>query len=131
MLVVLRKDQQLIGCVDDDGVKIVNIYKPPSSQMTITAIPVFSHPCLYAGDFNCQHTDWGYTFTSQNGEQLADWAAKSNLHCYTILRMLLVSSLVDGALELIQIWLLRVLVSAGPWTGVYWKSFLGPNTDLR
>ena len=66
-------------CVDIDGVKIVNIYKPPTSRMIPSAIPVFPHPCLYASDFNCQHVDWGNNTTSPDGESLVDWATKSNL----------------------------------------------------
>ena len=30
--------------VDIDGGKMVNFYKPPISQLTLTAIPVFPHP---------------------------------------------------------------------------------------
>jgi len=44
-------------CINVDECKIVNIYKPPHSLLTPTAIPVFPYPCLYSGDFNCQHTD--------------------------------------------------------------------------
>ena len=55
------------------------VYKPPTSRMIPSAIPVFPHPCLYAGVFNYQHVDWGYSFTSPDGESLADWATKSNL----------------------------------------------------
>ena len=57
-------DQSLEGSateclrVNVDGYKIVNIYKPPNSQLTPTAIPVLQHPCLYSGDFNCWDTDW-------------------------------------------------------------------------
>jgi len=44
-------------CVDVAGHKIINVYKPPSSRLTPTAIPTFPHPSLYAavslprGDF--------------------------------------------------------------------------------
>ena len=78
-------DQSLEGsaiewlCVDVDGCNIVNIYKPPNSQLTPMAIPVFQYPCLYAGDFNCWHTDWGYDSITPDGERLADWAAQGNL----------------------------------------------------
>ena len=44
-------------CVDIDGIKIINVYKPPTTRWLPSVIPMFSHPCLYAGDFNCQHTD--------------------------------------------------------------------------
>ena len=69
-------------CVDIDGYKIVNVNKPPVSQLTLTAILVFLHPCLYAGDFNCHPTDWGYSYTNLDGKRLADWAAKENLFLY-------------------------------------------------
>ena len=44
-------------CVDVDGYKIVNIYKPPPKRLQVSDLPVFTHPCLYAGDFNCPHVD--------------------------------------------------------------------------
>ena len=77
-------DQSLEGsanewlCVDVDGCKIVNIYKPPNSQLTPTAISVFQQPCLSSGDFNCWNTDWGYDSISPDGECLANWAALDN-----------------------------------------------------
>ena len=43
-------------CVDIDGIKIINVYKPPTTRLTPT-IPVFPHPSLYAGDFNCRHRE--------------------------------------------------------------------------
>ena len=47
-------------CVVVDDYKIVNVYKPPPTQLRTLDLPVFPHPCLYAGDFNCRHVDWGY-----------------------------------------------------------------------
>ena len=47
-------------CVDVDCYKIVNVYKPPPTRLRSLDLPVFPHPCLYAGDFNCRHADWGY-----------------------------------------------------------------------
>ena len=66
-------------CVDICSFKVINICKPPPSQMTLTSTPMFSHLCLYAGDFNCQHTNWGYTNTNEDGSCLATWAAGGNL----------------------------------------------------
>ena len=40
-------------CLDVDGCQIVNIYKPPPTRLQVSDLPVFTHPCLYAGDFNC------------------------------------------------------------------------------
>jgi len=45
-------------CVDVAGYKIINVYKPPRSQFTPTAIPTFPQPSLYVGDFSCQHVNW-------------------------------------------------------------------------
>ena len=44
-------------CVDVDGYKIVNVYKPPPTRLRTLDLPVFPHPCLYAGDFNCRHAN--------------------------------------------------------------------------
>ena len=63
--------------VDICGFKIINVYKPPLTQMTPTSIPI--HPCLYAGNFNCQHKNWGYTNTNEDGSCLATWAVGGNL----------------------------------------------------
>ena len=38
----------------------------------------FPHPCLYAGDFNCHHVDWGYDNSNPDGECLAGWASANN-----------------------------------------------------
>jgi len=38
-------------CVDVAGYKIVNVYKPPRSQLTPTTIPTFPHPSLHGGEF--------------------------------------------------------------------------------
>ena len=66
-------------CVDICGFKIINVYKSPPSQMTPTSIPMFFRPCLYVGDFNCRHTNWGYTNTNEDGSCSATWAAGGNL----------------------------------------------------
>ena len=55
------------------------IYKPPTLQLTPTAIPLFPHLCLHADDSNCQRTDWGYSYTNPDGKRLADLDAKENL----------------------------------------------------
>ena len=55
-------------CVDVDRYKIVNVYKPPPTQLRILDLPVFTQPCLYAGNFNCRHADWGYDDNSPDGE---------------------------------------------------------------
>ena len=56
-------------CVDVDGYKIVNVYKPPPTRLRSLDLPVFPHPCLYAGDFNCRHADWGY----DNNSPVSAW----------------------------------------------------------
>ena len=69
-------------CVDVDGYKIVNIYKPPPTRLRTLDPLVFPHPCLYAGDFNCRHADWGYDDNSPDGECLAGWAS---INCLALL----------------------------------------------
>ena len=41
-----------------------------------------SSPCLYAGDFNCCHADWGYDDNSPDGECLAGWVS---INCLALL----------------------------------------------
>ena len=60
-------------CVDINGCKIVNVYKPPPTRLQASDIPVFAHLCLYASDFNLSHADWGYGANSVDGECLAVW----------------------------------------------------------
>ena len=57
-------------CVDVNGYKIVNVYKPPPIRLQVSDLPVFPHPYLYAGDFNCQHVDWGYDANTADGKYL-------------------------------------------------------------
>ena len=57
-------------CVDVDCYKIVNIYKPPPTRLQVSDLPVFTHPCLYSGDFNCPQVDWGYNTNSADGDCL-------------------------------------------------------------
>ena len=45
-------------------------------------LPVFSHPCLYAGNFNCCHVDWGYDDNNLKGECLAGW---ESINCLFLL----------------------------------------------
>ena len=68
--------------MDVDGYKIVNVYKPPPTRLRTLDLPVFPHPCLYAGDFNCRHADWGYDDNSPDGECLAGWAS---INCLALL----------------------------------------------
>ena len=65
-------------CVDVDGYKIVNVYKPPLTQLQASDLPIFPHPSLYAGDFNCPHAHWGCGAKSVDEECLASWASINN-----------------------------------------------------
>ena len=66
-------------CVDIDRYKIVNVYKLPRIRLQVSDLSVLPHPCLYAGDFNCQHVDWGYDANSADGEFLVGWENTNNL----------------------------------------------------
>ena len=69
-------------CVNVDGYIIVNVYKPPPTRLQSLDLPVFPYPCLYAGNFNCRHADWGYDDKSLDGECLAGWAS---INCLALL----------------------------------------------
>ena len=66
-------------CVDVDGYKIINVYKPPPMQLQSLDLPLFPHPCLYAGDFNCRHVDCCYDNNSPDDKRLAGWASITSL----------------------------------------------------
>ena len=55
----------------------INVYHPPRSRFTPTAIPTLQHPSLSVGDFKCQHVNWGYSKTS-DGESLDSWVTANN-----------------------------------------------------
>lgn len=48
--------------INISGTTIINIYKPPSSVWPDNMIPVFDNPCIYSGDMNCHHIQWGYRY---------------------------------------------------------------------
>ena len=61
---------------------IINVYKPPPTRMTRALLPVVNHPYIYhvyAGDFNCHHTEWGYSRFNNDGTCLVEWASANNL----------------------------------------------------
>ena len=55
---------------------------PSPTRLRTLDLPVFPHPCLYAGDFNCRHADWGYDNNIPDGECLAGWAS---INCLALL----------------------------------------------
>ena len=119
-------------CVGVDGYNIVNVYKPPLTRIYPSAIPVFPHPCLYAGDFNCQHVDWGYSVSSPDGECLAVWATNSNLALLHNPKGAASFSLDAGTQEPTLTWHSQALVqTAASQKDKFWRSSLGPNIDPR
>ena len=66
-------------CVDVDGYRIVNVYKPPPTRLQASDLPVFPHLVLYAGDFNCPHANWGYRTSSADGKYLVALASLNGL----------------------------------------------------
>ena len=75
---------------------VVNVYKPPPSTLTVSALPLVQAPAIYAGDFNCQHTDWGYFHTTPDGETLCEWASNANAQLLFDPKEPQVSTLQDG-----------------------------------
>jgi len=65
-------------CIEVAGCKIINVYKPPRSQLTAATVLLFPHPSLYVGDFKCQHVNWEDNTASTDGESLDSWATSNN-----------------------------------------------------
>ena len=119
-------------CVDVDGYKIVNIYKPPPTRLQVSDLPVFTHPCRYAGDFNCPMSTGVITPTARMETGYWPGQAAIILPFSTIPRMNLVFTLGAGTLALTRILpsppsvlIVACLIDA------FWRSFLGHNIDLR
>ena len=60
------------------GYKIVNVYKPPPTQLRFLDLPVLPHPCFYTGDFNCRHADWVYDDNSPD-------LTRASMNCLALL----------------------------------------------
>ena len=58
---------------------MLNVYKPPPSELYTISLPSLPAPAICAGDFSCQHTDWGYIHTTKDGETLSDWASSAEV----------------------------------------------------
>ena len=79
----------LVSCPSDSPVEwtatlveevtIINIYKPPSFRLQPNTLPIFSAPCIYAGDFNSHSTSWGYSSTNPDGFALEDWSSTAGV----------------------------------------------------
>ena len=67
-------------CIDIEGYKIINVYKPPPSQMLPTAIPVFPPPPALA--ISTASTLTGDTPTSPEW-RLLPWAIIKTSLCFT------------------------------------------------
>ena len=58
---ILRKSAIEWSLADIGSCKIINVFIPPTSQLTLTAIPVCQSPVFTQVILTAmQHTDWGY-----------------------------------------------------------------------
>ena len=89
-------------CVDVDGYKIVNVYKPPPTRLQTLDLPVYPHPCLYAGDFNCRHATGATTTTVRTVSAWLAGQVLTVLPSYIMPRTLPVFIPVAGTLAPIQ-----------------------------
>ena len=119
-------------CMDVDGYKIVNIFKPPPTRLQVSDLPVFTHPCLYVGDFNRPMSTGVITPTARMETAYWPGQAPITLPFFTFPRMNLVFTLGAGTLALTPILSSppSVLIVACP-IDAFWRSFLGHNIDLR
>ena len=119
-------------CVDVDGDKIVNIYKPPPTRLQVSDLPVLTHPCLHAGDFNCPMSTGVITPTARMETAYWPGQAPITLPFSMIPRMNLAFILGVETLALTRI--LRLppsVLTVACLTNASWRSFLGHNIDLR
>ena len=66
-----HRHRRLSGCA---WTLMVNVYKLPRMRLQSLDFPGFPHLCLYTGDFNCHHVEWGYDDNRADGECLVGWA---------------------------------------------------------
>ena len=90
-------------CVDVDGYKIVNVYKPPPTRWQSLDLPVFPHPFLYTGNFNCRHADWVMMITVRTASAWLTGQVLIVLRSYIIPRTLPV--FIPAAGTLAPIWI--------------------------
>lgn len=77
-----RQPYQLqVSCIVIElfGVKVINVYKPPSQSRPDMVLRREIHPAVYVGDFNSHHSLWGYANNNANGNKLVDWVESLNL----------------------------------------------------
>ena len=70
-----------IGMADSEGSECNYhqcVYATPT-RLTRASLPVVNHPCIYAGDFNCHHTEWGYSRSNNDRTCLVEWASANSL----------------------------------------------------
>ena len=119
-------------CVDVAGYNIINVYKPPLSRFTPTAIPTFPHPSLYVGDLNCQQVHLGCNKTSLDRESLDSCATSHNLGLLYNPKKQPASSHTDGASAPTQTWPSRISARiADCRTDVFLESSRGHNIGLH
>ena len=73
-------------CVDVDGYKIVNVYKPPTMRLRSLDLPVFPHPFFMLAILTLVML---IGVTSPDGECFAGWASINNLALPYIAKFLL------------------------------------------
>ena len=65
--------------VEVEGTTVINVYKPPVSALNKSDISIFPLPCIYAEDFNCHSTAWGFQANSHNRSALEHWASIADM----------------------------------------------------
>ena len=88
--------------------EIVNVYKPPTTRLQASDLPVFPHPCLYDGEFNCPHADWAMVATAWMESAWLVGQVLTALLSFIIQRILAAFILAAGTVVLTLI--LRLLV---------------------
>ena len=111
-------------------VTVINVYEPPPAPLTTASLPGVNHPCIYAGDFNCHHTEWGCSESNGDGTCLVEWASADSLTLLCNPGGLVASTLPAGTLVRTRTWLLLAALGIGRLPHVMcWSGFQGAGVD--
>ena len=129
----LKSDTEWL-CVDNNGYKIVNVYKSPPTRQQASNLPVFPHPCIYTDDLTVRMLTRAMVQTMWMESAWLIGQVLTTLLFFIIQRILPAFILAAGTVVPVLILILRLLVltrTVAYLTEVNYKSFPSHNIDHR
>ena len=65
--------------VDDQQLKIFNVYSPSEGDLFLDPIQLQDNKCLIIRDFNSHSEAWGYDEADRRGEEVEDWQVDNGI----------------------------------------------------